>query len=219
MTPCNIAAMAKQILGLDVIAVTDHNSAKNCQAVMKAGEEQGLLVIPGMELCTNEEIHAVCLFETLEQALSFDRMVEEKMFSVDNDPSIFGRQIVMNEHDEPVDEVKTLLVNAADISLYEAAKLVSSLGGVIFPAHIDRSSYSVLSALGDFPPDLGFTAYEVSRKGDAQALMDTYPVLQGLRRLQNSDAHRLEDISEAQNILPFRGGIRDILTYIKTIEI
>ena len=51
MTPNNIVNMAK-IMGLDVIALTDHNSCKNCRAAINVGENAGLTVIPGMELCT-----------------------------------------------------------------------------------------------------------------------------------------------------------------------
>ena len=54
MTPGNIVGMAA-IKGLDVIAVTDHNSCRNCPAVLKLAEQYGVLAIPGMELTTAEE--------------------------------------------------------------------------------------------------------------------------------------------------------------------
>ena len=72
MTPGNIVGMAA-IKGLDVIAVTDHNSCRNCPAVLKLAEQYGVLAIPGMELTTSEEVHAVCLFSELSAALEFDR--------------------------------------------------------------------------------------------------------------------------------------------------
>ena len=68
MTPNNIVNMAK-LLGLDVIALTDHNTSLNCEAITKVAEKKGLCVLPGMELTTSEEIHAVCLFDTLDKAL------------------------------------------------------------------------------------------------------------------------------------------------------
>ena len=61
MTPCNIVGLAA-LCGLDVIAVTDHNSALNCAAVEKAGREAGIIVLSGMELETAEEVHVVLLF-------------------------------------------------------------------------------------------------------------------------------------------------------------
>ena len=77
MTPNNIVNMA-QLAGLDVIAVADHNSALNCPAVMAAGERAGLLVLPGMELTTSEEVHVLCLFETLKGALACSARVREE---------------------------------------------------------------------------------------------------------------------------------------------
>ena len=79
MTPYNIAAMAA-LKGLDVIAVTDHNSCKNCPAVLAAAKEYGVLALPGMELTTSEEVHAVCLFETLDAAMAFDDMFTSGCF-------------------------------------------------------------------------------------------------------------------------------------------
>lgn len=78
MTPGNIVGMAA-IKGLDVIAVTDHNSCRNCPAVLKLAEQYGVLAIPGMELTTAEEVHAVCLFSELSAAMEFDRFVYEKL--------------------------------------------------------------------------------------------------------------------------------------------
>ena len=67
MTPPNIANMA-YIKGLDLIAVTDHNTALNAAAVMRAAEELPLEVIAGIEVTTAEEIHVVCLFPDAESA-------------------------------------------------------------------------------------------------------------------------------------------------------
>ncbi|MEG1996651.1 MAG: PHP domain-containing protein, partial [Oscillospiraceae bacterium] len=64
MTPNNIINMAS-LLGLDVIAVSDHNSAKNLPAVFKLGKKAGITVIPAIEVTTAEEVHVLCLFYTL----------------------------------------------------------------------------------------------------------------------------------------------------------
>lgn len=76
MTPANIAGMAA-LKGLSVVALTDHNSAKNCPAFFKACEEVGVLPIPGMELTTAEDIHVVALFKTLEEAMAFDTRLQD----------------------------------------------------------------------------------------------------------------------------------------------
>ena len=85
MTPYNLVNMAK-IMGLDAIALTDHNTCLNCEAAMKVGKEAGVLVIPGMELCTDEEVHVVCLFPQLENALAFSEYVRERIPPVENRP-------------------------------------------------------------------------------------------------------------------------------------
>ncbi|MDR2932189.1 MAG: PHP domain-containing protein, partial [Oscillospiraceae bacterium] len=87
MTPCNIVNMAK-LLELDIIALTDHNTTGNCRAAMAAGAKIGLVVVPGMELCTAEEIHAVCLFPDIDSAERFDAMVRPGIPPIKNKPDI-----------------------------------------------------------------------------------------------------------------------------------
>ena len=125
MTPGNIVGMAA-IKGLDVIAVTDHNSCKNCPAVMKLAEQFGVLAIPGMEINTSEEVHAVCLFPTLEQALHFDAYVYDRLMKFPNKETVFGKQQICNEEDEVIGTEPYLLINSADISFDELWELVRS---------------------------------------------------------------------------------------------
>ena len=119
MTPNNLVNMAK-LLELDVIALTDHNTVRNCAAAMAVGREIGLLVIPGMELTTSEDIHAVCLFPTLEQALAWDAYVDGHRIKVRNRAEIYGRQVIMNENDEEIGEIESLLIPATEISIMSA---------------------------------------------------------------------------------------------------
>lgn len=190
MTPQNIVNMAV-LAGLDVIAVTDHNSCGNCAAVMEAAAGKPLTVLPGMELCTSEDIHAVCLFPTLSQALAFEQQVIPARMPVANRPEVFGEQLLMNSQDQVIGREETLLVAATSISIDQVPSLAAAYGGTAFPAHIDRPSYSITSALGDVPP-LGFTAVEISVDGDVDKLCRKYPAIQGCILLLNSDAHRLE---------------------------
>ena len=160
MTPNNIVGMSK-LLGLDVIALTDHNTSLNCEATMKVGEENGLLVIPGMELTTSEDIHAVCLFPTLEKALEWNDYVDQNRIKIKNKPDIYGRQVIMNENDEETGEIEALLLPATNISIMTAHKLVRDFGGVCYPAHVDRDSLSILSVLGEIDESCGFVAAEL----------------------------------------------------------
>lgn len=193
MTPYNLVNMAK-VMGLDVIALTDHNTARNCPAAVNAGEEAGVLVLPGMELCVSEEAHIVCLFGHTQAALDFSHYVEQHIPDIPNRPEIFGEQRLMDGEDHVTGLFEKLLLTAADISVEEVHDLVGSYGGICYPAHIDRDSYSVISALGIFSDTWGFSAAELTREADADTYRARYPALDGLPVVRSSDAHYLEHI-------------------------
>lgn len=195
MTPNNLVQMAL-LSGCEILALTDHNTCRNAPAVMEAGERYGLLVIPGMELCTSEEAHVVCLFETLEGALEFDRYVYDHMPHVANRPEIFGEQRILNGEDEQVGEEEHLLLVSSFISVDQVVSLTGQYGGVAFPAHVNRDSYSVIASLGAIPPEAGFTAAEVTRDCDLEAFRKLHPELEGLAIFRDSDAHYLESLAE-----------------------
>lgn len=197
MTPGNIAGMAV-LNGLQIVALTDHNSSKNCPSFFCAAKAYGLIPVAGMELTTAEDIHAVCLFRTLEAAMDFDKYVESKRLPIKNKPEIFGRQLLIDENDEVCGEEEILLINASSLSLEEAFREVIKRDGVCYPAHIDRSSNGIISMLGDFPPEPRFTAYELNDIASFDDCRSKYPIIteRGLVHVQSSDAHYLTDISE-----------------------
>lgn len=197
MTPANIVGMAA-IKGLDVIAVTDHNSCKNCPAVMKFAEEYGVLAIPGMEINTSEEVHAVCLFPDLDSALRFDSYVYERLIPFPNKEEVFGKQQIYGMEDECVGTEPLLLINSVDISFDYLWDLVRSYGGVMFPAHIDKSANSLISNLGFIPPDSKFRTAEVKDLKKLHELRKNNPYLEGCRIISDSDAHYLEHINEPE---------------------
>ena len=200
MTVNNIVNMAV-IKELDVIALTDHNSSKNCPSFMKAAKEAGIRAIPGMEINTSEEIHAVCLFPTLEQAMDFDAYVFSTMPPVKNRPEIFGDQIIVDENDVPIGNIDTLLITASGISYSELPDLISEYGGIFFPAHIDRSANSLLAIMGSVPEEVDFPFFELYHVGLYEELMQKHPRLKGRPWLHNSDAHYLWDIAEPERQL------------------
>lgn len=195
MTPNNIVNMSL-LNGMDMIALTDHNSCKNCRAAVRAGEEVGVTVVPGMELTTSEEAHVVCLFPTVEQAEAFGDYVESRSPEIRNRPEIFGDQLIMDWQDEVVGRVSRLLINASSISVGELPGLMAEFGGAAFPAHIDHDSYSVISSLGAIPAEAEFHAAEISGKGDKELLLKRYPELQDMILLMDSDAHYLDWLKE-----------------------
>lgn len=200
MTPNNITGMAA-LLGLHVIALTDHNTSLNCEATIEAGKRNGVAVIPGMELTTSEDIHAVCLFPTLERALDWSEYVDNHRIKIKNRAKIYGRQVIMNSLDEEIGEVEHLLLPATEISIMNAHQKAAEFGGICYPAHIDRDSLSILSVLGEIDPSCGFTTAELADKTKLPDLKQLHPILNGLNIITNSDAHYLENMRDAENYL------------------
>lgn len=176
-----------------MIAVTDHNTCGNVAAVMAAAGDN-LLVVPGMEVETSEEVHVACYFPTLESAYEMEKAIKNSTQPIPNRPEIFGRQLYMNEMDEVVGEEENLLVSASGLDIYDVVRLAKECGGVAVPAHIDRSSYSLLSNLGFLPPDLEISAVEITAKNREKLIGD----YKNFHILTNSDAHYLENISERE---------------------
>lgn len=203
MSPYNLVNMAK-LLGYDIIALTDHNSAENCESAVKIGKDTGLTVVPGMELCTSEEIHNVCLFPTVEKATEFSRFIKTTMPPVKNKEEIFGQQLIMDTGDGILGKEEILLTVASSVSIDELPDIISNYGGICYPAHIDRSSYSVISALGSFPEDLAVTAFELTPEADEAFYRKNYPALNGKTLIRSSDAHYLQNMREAEFTLDLR---------------
>lgn len=191
MTPHNICAMAK-IKGLQAIAVTDHNSAKNLPYAYTAAKAHGLVLLPGIEITTREEVHLLAYFPYVEQALAMGDFLYGHLPNIQNDPHLFGEQQICNERDEVTGEENRLLISATDLTLHQAAQKIKQFGGMAVPAHINRGASGLLMNLGLLPDDVCFPVLEVSPQ-----LPISKDILQGKIVLHASDAHRLEDISEA----------------------
>lgn len=198
MTPYNMVNMAK-LLGCDLIAVTDHNSCLNCGSAMKVGKEIGITVVPGMELCTAEEIHCICLFAELENALKFSEYIHGTMPDIKNKPEIYGEQRIMDTEDKILGYEDKLLTLASSVSIDSVFDLVGDYGGACFPAHLDRASYSILSVLGFLYPELKFKAAEFTEKAYLPQYEEKHPLLKNMKIFRNSDAHYLENMIEPIN--------------------
>ncbi|HWQ57631.1 MAG TPA: PHP domain-containing protein [Clostridia bacterium] len=212
MTPNNIVNMAR-LKGLDVIAVSDHNSAKNLLAVQKAAEELGILFLPAIEAETREEVHVLCYLPTVGAALLLGEELTARLPDQPNLPAFFGEQTVMNECDEIVGTEPKLLIQSTDLSIEELAALCRAHGGVPVPAHVNRTSNSVLYNLGFIPPDVGFTSIEVYRALPVPESAETWRY----HVLYSSDAHELGAISERESFLdvPERT-VKAILDYLRS---
>ena len=196
MTPGNIAGVCA-LAGLQIAALTDHNSTKNCPAFYMAAKKQGIIPVAGMELTTAEDIHVVCLFERLEEAMAFGDAVDERRIRIKNRVDIFGDQIIMDEDDEPIGIEEDMLPNATMLSLDDVPPLVERFNGVCFPAHIDREANGIIAILGTIPESPDFGCVELRDYDKKEEYQSKYPILNGKRILCGSDAHYLWDIRDA----------------------
>ena len=131
--------------GLDALAITDHNSSYNIPAAMEIAAAYGIVLVPGMELETSEEIHIVCLFPDYPSLTAFQKIVCDSYSPRDNVVEIFGHQHIYNSDDEITGEWEPLLLEPTGISIDDVFRLADEVGGIAYPAHVDRDSYSVLS--------------------------------------------------------------------------
>lgn len=195
-TPNNIAGMAS-LCGLNIIALTDHNTCKNCPSFFEAAKKYNIVPVAGMELTTSEDIHVICLFEELDDAMAFDNYIDNHRLKIKNKPEIFGKQTVLDENDEEICEIDHLLINATDVSVEEISSLISEFNGICYPAHIDRDANGIIAALGTIP-DCGFYLYEVADKSSINEYSKNYCISKE-RFIISSDAHYLTHIDDKEN--------------------
>ncbi len=179
--------------GIDLIAITDHNATANVAAVMKAAAGTELTVLPGMEVQTSEEVHMLCLFDTLDQARAWQALVDELLPSIENNADLFGDQLLVDEAGDFVRRETRLLLTSAAITLKEAVERVGRLGGLSIPAHINRKSFSLIENLGLVPEDVPFDALELSRHISVEDAHRQIPQTRKYPLIQSGDVHRLDE--------------------------
>ena len=193
-TPNNIAGMAT-LNGLQVVALTDHNTCRNCPGFFQAAKKQGIIPIAGMELTTAEDIHIIFLFEHLEDALRFDEEVNTKRILFENRVDVYGEQYIMDGNDEVIGTDPYLLSNATTITVEECPALAEKFGGICYPAHVDRQANGIIATLGTFPDIKGFRCCEFHDADKTEEYLKNYPI--GDRKIViSSDAHFLWDMRE-----------------------
>ena len=175
--------------GINLIAITDHNSAENIGAVKKAAEDYPLTVLAGIELETREEVHSLCIFDTIEQVQALQTIVFEKLPATPNNPEFFGEQFIVDSTGEFLDRNTKLLSGAADISIDEAYKIVRNLNGLFIPAHVNRKAYGLINVLGMVPDSIQPDALEISRHTTLEQLKKDYPQTRKFPIIQNGDVH------------------------------
>ncbi|MBW1711718.1 MAG: PHP domain-containing protein [Deltaproteobacteria bacterium] len=184
--------------GLSLIAVCDHNTAENVEATFRAAKRAGgPVVVAGMEVCSQEEVHILALFERPDEALEMQTLVYAHLPPRTNRPEVFGEQVQANEDDEVEGFNERLLIAATDLGLAAVVDAIHQRHGLAVPSHIDREAYGLLGQLGFIPPDLKADALEVSGRADLKKLTSLHPELAGWPLIRSSDAHFIEDVGSA----------------------
>ena len=178
---------------IDLIAITDHNSTRNFSAVKKAAQDTQLIVLPGMELQTREEVHVLCLFDTEDQIVEFQHIIDRLLPPFENQPEHFGEQFVVDEAGEFLCRESRMLLSSVDLSIEKAFNLVEAMEGLFIPAHVNRKAFGLIANLGFIPTDIDIPAVEISRHLTPDAALRQFPQLKGYPIVQNGDVHRLDE--------------------------
>jgi hypothetical protein len=194
MSPLKITAEARR-RNIGMVAICDHNSAQNVSAVIRAAKSTGVVVLPGMEVCTKEEIHVLGIFEHAESAFALQSMVYDHLPGKNN-PDVFGLQVVASEFDEVLDLQERLLIGACELPVDRVVDEIHRLGGVAIASHVDRESYSVFSQLGFIPPTVRFDALELTSHIRNDEARIRYASAGDVAFVRSSDAHQVGDLGQ-----------------------
>lgn len=197
MTPIKIVEQAVK-KGLSMIAITDHNSLENTQAVIHAARGTGLTVLAGVEITSVEEAHILGLFEEKDSVDSMQALIDDRLMPGENDEDLFGIQVVANEKDEVERINNRLLMGATQLSLEQIVSEIHKRQGLAIAAHIDRMSFSIPSQLGFIPPDLLLDGLEISKHTPLAKAREEIPECRRFPVITSSDAHFLEEIGQCR---------------------
>jgi 3',5'-nucleoside bisphosphate phosphatase len=181
---------------LDLIVICDHNSSENVRYVMRAAAGKNIIILPGMEITTSEELHLLAIFNSLTDLALMQDIIYSKL-SGTNDENRFGIQAIVNENAEVEEINNRFLMGSVDISLDNAITQIHRFKGMAAAAHIDRESFSVLSQLGLVDPGMNFDALEISAAMGIKQAREKYKELTGYTFITSSDAHYIKDIGRA----------------------
>ncbi len=194
MTPEAIVATAAA-MGLDMIAICDHNSAENVCAVSAAAEGGPLAVIGGMEVTSQEEVHVLGLFEPRHDSLEALQRVVYENLPGQNDEAIFGEQTVYGEDGSIAGHSERLLIGATTLSIERVVEEIHRLGGIAVASHVDREGFGIIGQLGFIPEELELDALGLSPRAGGDDKWRDLSRQSGLPLVASSDAHRLERIA------------------------
>lgn len=197
-------------LGINLIAITDHNASANIEAVQKAARNTPLHILPGMEIQTREEVHSLCLFDTLDQIMQLQKLVTETLPPIKNEAEHFGEQFVVDETGDFIRREEQLLLVSSSLTLNEAWKVVTNLGGLFIPAHVNRKAFGLLETLGLVPTDIQIEALEISKHLNPADAVKQFPQIKGYPLIQDGDVHRLDEFNGRMTLFLEKPSIDEI---------
>ena len=180
--------------GIHCIAITDHNSCGNVRALMDAAKGKPLVVLPGLEVQTEEDIHVVTVFPSLEAAEIFEKWLRKAFLPIPNEPEIFGEQLFIDSENGIVGEEEILLVHGVGYSVDQVIDQAHEQGGFAILAHVDRASFSYVAVLGEIPEDLPVDGIELSRRLSSREAERWRERLPKRTVVRSSDSHSLESL-------------------------
>lgn len=200
LSPCADVEMIPPLIvqkalenGIDLIAITDHNSSANVRAVQKAAQGTGLIVLPGMEVQSREDVHLLTIFDTPEALETWQEQVDHALPDLPNNPDYFGVQFVVDETGDFIRTEERLLITATQFSIDEIFERVPALGGIVIPAHVERIAYGLLPTLGLILEQWQVPALEISWRTTPEKAAAMFPVLRNHPLIQSGDVHRLNE--------------------------
>ena len=199
MSPENIVGNAKK-RKIDIIGITDHNSTRNCEAVLKAATREKISVLLGCELNTSEEIHVLAFFPDIETMNEFQFFIDQHLPPIANHPGLFGYQVLVDEHANISGYEEKYLGSALDAGIDEVERKVHELNGIFIPAHVDRHITSIYSQLGFIPEGLQFEALQISKRVNEAEIRKKYSIQKDISVVKFSDAHYPENVGEVYTV-------------------
>ena len=195
MTPSRIVEKAAS-LGLNILAVCDHNTVEHVEVTSEIAKKKGIRVIAGIEINSAEEVHVLGLFENIADAFKMQAIVYANLPGENNEEA-FGMQVLVNESEEVLGFNNRLLIGATELSVNRIVELIHTFNGLAVASHIDREGFGIIGQLGFIPEDIEFDALEISYKTSRAKAQEIFGAYSHIPWITSSDAHSLEDIGRS----------------------
>lgn len=222
LSPCAAVEMIPPLIiqeavskGINLIAISDHNAIANIGAVMQAAEGSPVTVLPAIELQTREEIHSLCLFDTLDQITAFFNHIRPTLPDIQNNIEFFGEQFVVDQTGDFIRREDRLLIASSTLTLTQAWQTVNQFQGLLIPAHVNRTAFGLFPVLGFIPQDIDLEILEISRHITLARAYIEYPQLAKYHLIQSGDAHFLEDILGLNRFIMERPSTSEIIKALR----